>query len=227
MPITYANTKAKVTKAIKQNRVTLPMVITAVPVILVNTVAIFGQLEFLRSRMPWNLAADILFAVALESVAVFLAYSAHKALLANDSAMRLRIAAYVFAGIVGTANGSHYLSHGHVTFAALGMAMMSASSPWLWSVYSRRTSRDSLMRLGLIEQHAIRLGMNRFLFHPVRSFRVYRHAVWCGEQNVKQAITAVYPEKAAIPAIVKASKPMIVQASTLNRNGNGKRLSKV
>lgn len=217
--MTIVNAKKKVAHVARQKRVTLAMVITAVPVILVNTVAVFGQLEFLHSRMPWNMAADILFAVALESIAVFLAYSAHKALLANDSAMRLRLAAYVFAAIVGVTNGSHYLSHNHMTFAALGMTMMSASSPWLWSVYSRRVARDTLMRLGLIEPHAIRLGMNRFLFHPVRSFCVYRYAVWQGEQNVQRAIKAVYPVEEMIPLTVKAETGI--------RNSNGKRLAKV
>jgi hypothetical protein len=217
--MTIVNAKRKVASVVKRKRVTLPMVITAVPVILVNAVAVFGQLEFLHSRMPWNFAADILFAVALESIAVFLAYSAHKALLANDSAMRLRMAAYVFAGVVGVTNGSHYLARVHVTFAALGMTMMSASSPWLWSVYSRRVARDTLMRLGLIEPHAIRLGMNRFLFHPVRSFCVYRHAVWEGEQNVQRAIKAVYP--------VDGMMPLTVKAETGIRTSNGKRLTKV
>lgn len=207
-----------IVNAKRRKRVSAEVVILAIPVILVNAVAVFGQLEFLRSHMPWNLAVDILFATALESVAVFLAYSAHKALLANDSAMRLRVAAYLFAAMVGAANGSHYLSHGHVTFAALGMAIMSGSSPWLWSVHSRRMSRDKLMQLGLIEPHAIRLGMNRFVYHPVKSFRVYRFAVWAGERNVQHAIDAVYPS-------VKV-QPMIVKAVTENRNGNRKILVK-
>ena len=45
-------------------------------------------------------------AVTLESVAVYLAWQAHLALAADDSALRLRLAAYAFALVIGVMNYS-------------------------------------------------------------------------------------------------------------------------
>jgi len=67
-------------------------VAAAVPLVLVNVVAFAGQLAFLRAHLPWPLPGQLVMAVALESVAVFLALHAHVAALANDSALRLRLA---------------------------------------------------------------------------------------------------------------------------------------
>jgi hypothetical protein len=84
----------------------------AIPVILVNAVAFAGQLAFLHDHLPWPLAGQIMMAVALESVAVYLAWHAHVAQLANDSALRLRLAAYGFALVIATMNYSHYMAPG-------------------------------------------------------------------------------------------------------------------
>ena len=43
-------------------------------------------------------------AMALESIAVYLAFRAHAAQLANDSALRLRLASYGFAAVIGAMN---------------------------------------------------------------------------------------------------------------------------
>jgi hypothetical protein len=47
-------------------------------------------------------------AAALEAVAVYLAFQAHLAALAQDSALRLKLASYGFALIIATLNYSHY-----------------------------------------------------------------------------------------------------------------------
>jgi hypothetical protein len=70
---------------------------------------------------------------------------------------------------------------------------MSLSSPWLWSVHSRRASRDALKARGLIEPHAVRLGATRWTWHPLRSSRVMFRATWEGESDPAKAI--------ALPAI--------------------------
>jgi hypothetical protein len=162
--------------------------VTAVPLLLVNAVAFTGQLAFLSEHLSWPLAGDIIFAASLESVAIFLAYMAHAALLGNDSSTRLRLSSYAFGIMIGLMNASHYVKDGQVTFAAVALGLMSSSSPFLWSVYSRRQSRDALMANGFIERHAIRLGINRWLLHPCKSFRVFRQATWTGEQNANAAI---------------------------------------
>jgi hypothetical protein len=168
--------------------------LAAVPIVLVNAVAFAGQLAFLHVHLPWPLAGQVLVAVTLESVAVYLAWQAHLALAADDSALRLRLAAYSFALVIGVMNYSHYMAAGwRPTFAAVTFGLMSVSSPWLWSVHSRRVSRDALKERGLIEAHAVRLGATRWLWHPSRSFRVMRWAAWTGEADPAAAIAGRFP----------------------------------
>ena len=170
--------------------------LAAIPVILVNAVAFYGQLAFLRGHLTAPSGVQVLVAVALESIAVYLAWQAHLAQLADDSAMRLRLAAYSMAALIAAMNYSHYAApHWRPTFAALAFALCSAISPWLWSIHSRRESRDALKARGLIEPHAVRLGVTRWLWHPWRSPQVMWHATWTGENDPVKAI-AMLPEKA-------------------------------
>jgi len=190
-----------------------PAVLAAVPVIGVNAVAFAGQLGFLREHLPWPLAGQVLVAAVLESVAVYLAYQAHVAQVANDTSLRLRLAAYAFALVIGVMNYSHWAGPGwSPTFAAVAFGLMSASSPWLWSVYSRRRSRDVLLKAGLVEPHALRLGAIRWMWHPVKSWRVMSHATWLGTTDPAAAIGAVYPQTAAVAAVSVLDK---VPSSTL------------
>ena len=174
--------------------------LAAVPIVLVNAVAFCGQLAFLRVHLPWPLAGQVLVAVTLESVAVYLAWQAHLALIAADSALRLRLAAYAFAAVIGVMNYSHYMAAGwRPTFAAVTFGLMSVSSPWLWSVHSRRVSRDALLAVGDIEPHAVRLGMTRWAWHPARSCRVMFRATWLGVTKPSDAI--VLPAIDATPPL--------------------------
>ena len=176
--------------------------LAAVPIVLVNAVAFCGQLSFLRVHLPWPLGGQVLVAVTLESVAVYLAWQAHLALTAGDSALRLRLAAYGFALVIGVMNYSHWMAAGwRPTFAAVTFGLMSVSSPWLWSVHSRRVSRDALLATGDLEKHAVRLGVTRWLWHPVRSVRVMSWATWHGVTRPGEAITGRFPEPPA-PVLV-------------------------
>lgn len=188
----------------------------AVPLILVNAVAFAGQLAFLRDHLPWGLAGQVTMALALESIAVFLALHAHVAALANDSALRLRLAAYAFAIVIGAMNYSHFAGpHWRATFPALAVGLMSASSPWLWSVHSRRVSRDALMARGLIEPHALRLGSTRWLWHPIRSARVMYVATWAGIQSPAEAIAAIEPQNASARAALDYQPETLADMRTL------------
>jgi len=156
----------------------------------VNAVAFAGQLAFLREHLPWPLLGQVMMAVALESVAIYLAFHAHAAQLASDSALRLRLASYGFAAVIGAMNYSHYAAvHGRPTFPAVAVGLMSASSPWLWAIHSRRVSRDMLLASGQIEPHALRLGPTRWLWHPLRSSRVMWLATWEGITDPRDAVT--------------------------------------
>ena len=194
-------------------RIPVRAIFAAVPVVLVNVVAFSGQLAFLREHLPWGLAGQILMAVTLESIAVYLAWQAHLAALANDSALRLRLAAYGFAFVIAAMNYSHYAGPGWApTFAAVAVALCSAASPWLWGIHTRRVSRDQLMTAGLIEPHALRLGATRWFWHAYRSVRVMKTAAWHGETDPGKAIQAVYPVPVRVPARVPAGKRKTVQA---------------
>lgn len=165
------------------------LIITAVPLVICNLIAFTGQLSFIRDHMSWPLIGDIGLAAGLESIALFLTFMAADALMAEDSALRLRIGSYIAAAIVASLNYSHYAGpHGRPTFAAIATGLMSFMSPILWGIFSRRNSRDALKAKGLIENRAVKFGMNRWLWWPRRTFSVYRLAAWTGEQNPKTAI---------------------------------------
>ena len=70
--------------------------------------------------------------------------------------------------LIGALNYSHFDGPGwRPAVQAVTFGMMSAISPWLWSVHSRRVSRDVLKDKGLIEPHAVRLGGTRWWWHPL------------------------------------------------------------
>jgi len=166
--------------------------LAAVPVVIVNYVAFRAQLRFWQAHL--DRADALLVAVALESIAIYLAWLANLALVADDSALRLRLSAYGTALVIGVLNYSHYCKPGwRPTVAAVTFGMMSVISPWLWTAYSRRVSRPVLKAKRLIEDHAVRLGANRWVYHAYRCVRVMRAATWKGENRIEEAIHLVYP----------------------------------
>lgn len=163
-------------------------VLAAVPVGSVNVCAFIGQYAFVTDHVTWIFPGKVLVSATIESIGVYLALHAHIAQLKNDSSTRLKLGAYTVAAIVGAMNYSHYASHWHPTVMGVMMGMFSLMSPWLWGVHSHRISRDVLLTLGLIEEHAVRLGANRWTWHPWRSVRVMYWATWHGENHPKRAI---------------------------------------
>ena len=186
--------------------------VAAVPVVLVNVVAFAGQLSYWAGVLVPALAVVV--AAALELIAVYVAYHAHLAQLANDSALRLRLAAYVIAAVIGALNYSHWCApHWRPTPVAIVFALCSVLSPWLWGIHTRRASRDALMARKLIEPHALRLGATRWAWHPYRSARVMRNATWHGLTDPAEAIGAVYAPAAGVagePIDVPGGSPAIV-----------------
>jgi hypothetical protein len=174
------------------------LIITAVPLVICNLIAFTGQLAFIRDHMSWPLIGDIGLAAGLESIALFLTFMAADALMAEDSAFRLRIGSYFVAGIVAALNYSHYAVNGKPTFAAVATGMMSFMSPILWGIYSRRNSRDALKAKGLIESRTVKFGGARWFWWPLRTFPVFRHAVWTGETDPATAVTQYESERAAM-----------------------------
>lgn len=166
--------------------------IAALPIVLVNTVAVGGQLAWAHDHLgSWHLPGQVMFAAALESIALFLAYHAYLAEKSNDSALRLKLSSYTLGFVIGLINYTHWAVNTWTpTAVAVIMGMLSSLSPWLWSTYSRRVSRSILAANGLIESHALRLGVTRYMYHPIRSFKVARHASWIGESRITKAIAS-------------------------------------
>lgn len=183
-----------------------PVAGAAVPVMLVNATAFVGQFAWVQAHVPWPEPLQVMFAVALESVAVYLAWHAHLAQLANDSAGRLKMGAYLFALVIGLMNYSHYAPHWHPHALAVALGLMSTLSPWLWGVHSRRASRDLLKARGLIEEHAVRLGANRVMWHPLRSMMVMSDSAWTGERDPQRAIGAYEARQSAHRETWRASR---------------------
>ena len=180
--------------------------IAAVPIIIVNYVAFRAQLRFWQAQL--GPADAILLSVALESVAIYWAWLAHQALVADDSALRPKLAAYGIALIIGALNYSHYCKPGwKPTAAAVAFGGMSAISPWMWAAYSRRVSRPVLKLKKLIEDHAVRLGITRWFWHAYRCVRVTWTATWTGENRPAEAIALYEARRAGKLAARGEGKP--------------------
>jgi hypothetical protein len=196
--------------------------LAAIPIVGVNSVAFYGQLSYFESHrhvQPGIVipqAVSVVAALALESIAIYLAWQAHLAQLADDSALRLRLGAYGVALGIGALNYSHFCAPGwRPTPFAVVFAASSAISPWLWSIHSRRESRDALKARNLIEDHAVRLGATRWFWHAYRCVRVMWAATWTGETNPARAIALIEPEPARAATPAPARRQAAVRAPRL------------
>jgi len=164
-----------------------------VPVVLVNTFAGIGQTLWAMDHISPALGVPAVltavgFAATLESIAVYLAYQAHRALMAGDAALRLRVASYAAAGTVGALNYSHWSADWQPTAVAITYTGFSVISPWLWSIQSRSMHRAELRAEDLIDPRTVRFSMARWTLYPVRTFTAFRAAVWAGVVDPAVAI---------------------------------------
>lgn len=165
------------------------LAVALIPLCLVNVIAVSGQLAFIRENWGWTLYPSVGAAIAIESIAVYLAFMAHEALLAEDSAFGLKLGSYGMGIIAGLMNASHYMPHWVPTSKGIVLGILSASSPFLWAIYTKRVSRDALKAKGLIEPRAVKLGALRWILWPSRAFPVFRNAVWTGTNEISTAIS--------------------------------------
>lgn len=196
--------------------------IAAIPIVGVNFVAFYGQLSFFQGHRTVQaasivvipVAVSVVMALALESIAVYLSWQAHIARKAHDSALRLRLGAYFVALLIGALNYSHFCGRDWKPNAyAVAFALASVISPALWSVHSNRESRDDLKAQGLIEDHAVRLGVTRWAWHLYASVIVMWKATWTGENRPAEAIALYQPRR--------ARKRRESYAQEGDRNGSG------
>ena len=159
-----------------------------VPLLLVNSVAVYGQVMWAHEHLTpnsrfWFVAVG--FALAVESIGVYLAAEAHAALMAGDAAARLRLGSYLVGLLAGCLNFAHFAPQGlgHPTIAAFTFGALSTVSPWLWAIRSRSLSRAELRAQGLIDGRSVKFPAVQWLLFPRRSARQFRAAVWAGETN--------------------------------------------
>lgn len=179
-----------------------------VPLVLVNASAIFGQAgwafdhlvvpTFRAEHTAWAVTVSVLFAAAVESIGVYLAWEAHSALMADQAAALLRLGSYGIGVLVGGLNYWHFAGNGGTpTAQAITFGVLSALSPWLWSIRSRSLNRGRLFELGLIDERGVKLSSSRKLWHPVRSIRVMSWAAWSGVTNPAAAVAGWEEHEAA------------------------------
>lgn len=170
-----------------------PAMALAIPLVLVNAAAIYGQAGWAHQHLVRSWAVAALFAAALESIGVYLAAEAHAALMAGDASLRLRIASYGVGVLVGILNYAHFAAGWQPTALAITFGALSSISPWLWAIRSRSLNRDRLRTLGLVDPRAVRFSPLRWVLYPRRTFRAFRAAVWAGVVEPAAAVALAEP----------------------------------
>lgn len=165
-----------------------------VPLLLVNLVAVSGQVSWAQEHLDAGWWMPYVFAASVESLGLFLAAEAHAALMAGDAALRLKLGAYAVAAAAGALNYAHWAGPGmSPTATAVTFGALSTLSPVLWSIRSRSMHRDQLRGQGLIDPRTVRFSAARWVLYPRATFEAMRLAVWVGEQEPMRAIELASP----------------------------------
>jgi len=177
-----------------------------VPLLLVNGVAVYGQSGWAYENLHlggWIVAIG--FALAVESIGVYLSAEAHAAKMAGHSAGMLQLGAYGVGLLSGALNYAHFAGANlRATPLAMAFAALSALSPILWGIRSRSMNRERLYAAGLIDPRAVKFSRLRWILFPARTFRAFRYAVWNGIQSPAEAVTGEEAARAARTAGLEA-----------------------
>jgi hypothetical protein len=158
----------------------------AASLLLVTTFAIYGQVvtgleNYTAATDPlyvrWGVAVGA--AAAIESIALFVQWHAHDALLlkASATAARLRRASYLIAAAVATINYWHFSDQWQPTAAAVVFAVFSASGPWMWGLHTRRVQHLQLLREGQVDAAGAVFSAERWRAFPVRTYKARRYSI--------------------------------------------------
>jgi hypothetical protein len=185
---------AKTESAIKREEL-FERVINYSPLVIISGLAITGQFgsfsKFLTPTFGAGLAEIVagLMAFGLELIALFLGLHAMKALRRKDSAAGLLIAATLVAGLVAYLNFDHYRNPDETaSIASYAFALFSFIAPFLWRVKIRSDHRDELAQNGEIDKRGLKLPRVMWAMHPIKSYKVYRHAAWTGQRDPELAV---------------------------------------
>jgi len=184
----------------------------AAPLVGVNAVAVAGQTMWALDHLTRAVVLAVGFAATLESIAVYLAWEAHVALMAGDAAFRLRLSSYLMAGVVAALNYTHWAPDWTPNAKALTFALFSVISPWLWSIRSRSMHREQLRAKGLIDPRSVRFSAARWVWHPWRTFGAHWQATWDGTIDPGEAI-ARYNDRRPVVVDRSTATPPAVEAT--------------
>jgi hypothetical protein len=195
-----------------------------VPLMIVNSAALIGQFSWALDHLAVGdpgtfvrIISSVIYAIAVESIALFLQYYANRALKNRDSAGMLYLSAFLVAGMVSLINFSHFhvpdrpLWDFNVQATAYAFALCSLISPWLWRIHSRAEHREALKAAGEIDTRGVKLSLSRKIWHPIKSIKVVSMAAWSGETNPAKAVLdfeAREAAKAAEEITKKAADPV-------------------
>lgn len=172
-------------------------VIAVAPLVVVNALAVYGQLAYAMEHiapetwlMPARVALSIGFAAAVESVALYVGWHAHDALLlrSHSTARALRRWSFIIAACVAAMNYAHFARPDmKPTAAAVAFGMLSLLSPWMWGLHSRRAARIQLLKERRVDDAGAEFSSTRKRAFPIRSLRAYR---WSIDHNVTDPVAA-------------------------------------
>ncbi|MGH8965110.1 MAG: hypothetical protein ACRDXB_07240, partial [Actinomycetes bacterium] len=188
----------------------------AAPLLLVTLFAIYGQVvtgleNYTAATDPWYIRWGVAIgaAAAIESIALFVQWHAHDALLlkASATAARLRRASYLIAAAVATINYHHFADNWRPTAAAVVFAVFSASGPWLWGLHTRRVQHLQLLREGQIDSAGAVFSAERWRAFPIRTWRARRWSIDYGNNDPRDAWEGYRAEQAAEARPVPPADP--------------------
>ncbi|MCG5460871.1 hypothetical protein MED01_004297 [Micromonospora sp. MED01] len=178
------------------------------PLLLINGGAAYAQGAYAYEEIApghWNAPSKVAFALAfsaaLESIAVYVQWHAHDALMLNAhaTAASLRRASWAIAGVVGAINYAHFADGMAPTAAAVAFALLSLLSPWLWGLHTRRAQHLQLLAedANLIDEGGVEFSPQRRRAFPIRSFMAKRWSIDHGERDPRKAWEGYNAEREA------------------------------
>lgn len=171
-----------------------PTLVTAL-LVMINLSAIYGQAHFFHDQThDWVSAVGI--SAAIELIGVYLAHMTHKFLMADLSPGLARPGAYAVALVAAGLNYEHWKGN---TALAVTFSILSALSPFLWSVWSRFRHRKHLAASGMVDARALRLSAVKKIFHPIKSLKLMSYAAWESISEVETARTSWELAKIELP----------------------------
>ncbi|MGI5153473.1 hypothetical protein ACQEVC_45340 [Plantactinospora sp. CA-294935] len=196
------------------------------PLLLINGGAAYAQAGFAYDdvapnvwNVPSKLAFALAFSAALESVAVYVQWHAHDALLlkAYGTAARLRRSAWLIAAVVGAINYAHFADGLKPTPAAIAFGMLSLLSPWLWGLHTRRVQHVQLLAedSNLIDDAGSEFSTARRRAFPWRTWQARRWSIDHGVRDPREAWRGYNAERIARKAEKTARKAAVEAAEEM------------